>query len=140
MVEWCTGKSKIGEEEGGGKTYYSTETSDPAKAKSQSWVLQRDGRPEKQPVRYSTQLGPPADVPICESCDEQFITAVVCGAYQFMEKMAYLALYYFIGKELMRSIVEILKIADERVILSTCCPLNIRVTITKSQAISCQPV
>ena len=42
--------------------YKSVETSDPANAKSHSWVLQREGRPEKQSVRYSTQLGPPAEV------------------------------------------------------------------------------
>lgn len=44
--------------------YYRVETSAPANAKSQSCFEHREGRPEKQPVKYSTQFGPPAEVEI----------------------------------------------------------------------------
>jgi hypothetical protein len=50
---------------GRGGVYIAVVTSEPAKAKSQSCLLHLEGRPEKQPVRYSTQFGPPAEVPIC---------------------------------------------------------------------------
>lgn len=43
------------------------ETSDPAKAKSHSCFLHFRGKPEKHPVKYSTQLGPPALVPTCRN-------------------------------------------------------------------------
>ena len=45
--------------------YYEVEISEPANAKSQSWVLHLEGKPEKHFVRYSTQFGPPAEVPNC---------------------------------------------------------------------------
>lgn len=52
-----------------GKTHYSAETPAPANAKSHSCFAQDTGavRPSSnpQPVRYSTQFGPPAEVPVC---------------------------------------------------------------------------
>lgn len=51
--------------------YYSTEMSDPAKAKSHSCWSQSKGEvspsSRPQPVRYSTQLGPPSAVAVCIS-------------------------------------------------------------------------
>lgn len=55
--------------EWGRDTHYCSDTSEPAKAKSQSCFEQVSGevRPgfRPQPVRYSTQFGPPSAVLVC---------------------------------------------------------------------------
>jgi hypothetical protein len=111
-------------------TYYFIEISAPPKAKSQSCVLHESGevRPglRPQPVRYSTQFGPPSAVPVCMKMSVDITLSL-------LQSFTDLILDYLIGQQLVFGERKVEVIADESRVLSSSGSLYICIGVSKGK-------